>query len=80
MYNEVVKKLVHLTHDELVELKGHVNQEIIHRQSLNPIAWRCPECKFEGPYGEVYYHLTAEHPEAYQGGMNTIHAPQEVYA
>lgn len=78
MYNEIVKKLVHLTHAELKELKGFVNQEILHRETLTPIAWRCPDCDWpEGSYGDIYLHLIVQH---YYDGVEAARLLKEIYA
>jgi len=78
MYNEIIKKLVHLSHSELQTLASFVQNEIEHRESLNPIAWSCPLCDYGNVYFlSVIYHLQNEHD---MGQIRAIHAAQGVFA
>lgn len=62
MYNDIVKKLVHLNHKELTALVLHVANEIAHRETLEPIGWSCPHCEFtDKVFFKVVAHLETEH-------------------
>jgi hypothetical protein len=77
MYNEIVKKLGTLSYAQLELIKKFVDDELNHRENLGSIAYKCPECDFQGQFGEVFAHLD-EH-EGYEEAIYKIYAPLEVY-
>lgn len=79
MYNAIMKKLPNLTYKELQQVQVAVALELDHRESHEPIAYKCPHCDFEGQYGDVYNHISAEHSNHYHDKISMIYAPMEIY-
>lgn len=77
MYEIIVKQLGTLSYAQLELIKKFVEDELNHRENLGPIAYKCPECDFEGQFGEVFAHLD-EH-EGYEEQIRKIYAPVELY-
>lgn len=77
MYNDIIKKLGTLSHAQLELIKEMVYQELSIREADGPIAYKCPECNFEGQFGEVFAHLD-EH-EGYEEKIKRVYAPLEIY-
>ncbi len=78
MYNDIIKRLPALTYAELKTLRASVYNEISHRETLEPIGWRCPHCEFTNEvFLEVMTHLQTEHD---LNQVRAIYAVKGVFA
>ena len=78
MYEVIVKQLGTLSYAQLELIKKFVDDELNHRENLGPIAYKCPECDFEGQFGEVFAHLDKH--DGYEDKIKRAYAPKELYA
>lgn len=81
MFNDILKMLETLTHKELIKLRGFLDTSIHYRESLEPIAWKCPGCGFSAPsWAEVVNHAQEEH--SFEGatlGYGIAYPPKAVF-